>query len=347
MTSDGRVSELLRGSRSFVAAPMAGGVTTPLLAAGVAAAGGLPFLAAGYRTAEALRAEVVALRSTGRPFGVNLFAPTVVPIDPDAFRRYADALQPDADRYGLDLSTVALREDDDGWRDKVDLLLADPVLVMSVTFGIPPQQDVDALKRVGTAVLITVTTLAEARAAAAAGADALVVQGRGAGAHSGTHDPTAPAETLDLADLTRRVVEVTGLPVVAAGGVDRPESFARLLAAGADAVAVGTLLLRTDESGASRTHRDALVDPAFQEAVVTSAFTGRPARALRNRFTDRHGPHAPLGYPAVHHLTKDLRRAAAARGEPHDLHLWAGAGHRHARTGPAAEVVRWLTSSAD
>ena len=118
-----------------------------------------------------------------------------------------------------------------------------------------------------------------------------------------------------------------------------------LLRAGATAVAVGTLLLRTDESGPSRTHRDALVDPEFVETVVTRAFTGRPARGLRNRFTDRHEEHAPLGYPAVHHLTKDLPGAAAAAGQPHDVHLWVGTGHRQALTGPAAGVVGWLTGA--
>lgn len=337
-------SGLLRGAMPFVAAPMAGGVTTTRLAAAVAGAGGFPFLAAGYRTAAAVRSEIEALRRGGRPFGVNLFAPTVVPIQPEAFRRYAAAVQPDADRYGLDLSVVPLREDDDGWRDKVRLLTAEPVPVVSVTFGLPPEEDLRALQRAGSLVLVTVTTLQEARAAAAAGVDALVVQGGAAGGHSGTHDPAAPVEQVELVDLTRSVVEVTGLPVVAAGGVDGPASFAQLLSAGAAAVAVGTLLLRTDESGASRTHRDALVAPDTG-TVVTRAFTGRPARALRNRFTDRHRRDAPLGYPALHHLTKDLRRAAAEAGDPHDVHLWAGTGHRHARTGPAADVVRWLTDA--
>lgn len=342
MTSE--ALELLSGSLPLVAAPMAGGVTTPLLAAAVAEAGGFPFLAAGYKTADAVRSEIEALRSSGRPFGVNLFAPTVVPIDAEAFRQYATAVQPDADRYGLDLSAVPLREDDDGWRDKVQLLTAEPVPVVSVTFGLPPAEDLRALRRAGSLVLITVTALAEARAAAAAGADALVVQGGDAGGHSGTHDPTAQTEPVDLVDLTRSVVAVTGLPVVAAGGVDGPASFARLLSAGAVAVAVGTLLLRTNESGASPAHRDALVAPDTG-TVVTRAFTGRPARALRNAFVDRHGRQAPLGYPALHHLTKDLRRAAAESGNPHDLHLWAGTGHRHARTGPAVDVVRWLTDA--
>ena len=338
-------SSLLGSALPFVAAPMAGGATTPALATAVADVGGFPFLAGGYKTPEALATELAELRQTGRPYGVNLFAPAIVPVDPTDFRRYAAALQPDADRYGLDLSGVPLREDDDGWRGKLDLLLADPVPLVSVTFGIPPADDITALQRVGSRVLVTVTTADEARAAAAAGADGLVAQGASAGGHSGTHDPTAAGSPSSTADLTRQVVGATRLPVLAAGGVDGPEGFRALLQAGATAVAVGTLLLRTDESGASRTHRDALADPAFGETTMTRAFTGRPARGLRNRFVDRHEGHAPLGYPALHHLTRDLRVAAAAAAQPHDLHLWAGTGYRSARTGPAADVVRWLTAT--
>ena len=169
-----------------------------------------------------------------------------------------------------------------------------------------------------------------------------MVQGAEAGGHSGCHDPRRPATPTRTVDLVRAVAAALPLPVVATGGVDGPRAVADLLAAGACAVQVGTLLLRTDESGASRTHRDALADPAFDRTVVTHAFTGRPARALHSRFVDRHGDAAPLGYPAVHHLTRGLRRAAAAAGDPHDLHLWAGTGWRSARTGPAADVVRGL-----
>lgn len=60
----------------IVQAPMAGGVSVPRLAAAVAEAGGLGFLAAGYKTADGMYQEIKQLRSlTGRPFGVNLFMP--------------------------------------------------------------------------------------------------------------------------------------------------------------------------------------------------------------------------------------------------------------------------------
>ena len=106
------------------------------------------------------------------------------------------------------------------------------------------------------------------------------------------------------------------------------------------AALVGTLLLLTDESGASAPHRAALTDAPSRGTTVTRAFTGRPARGLRNGFIERYDALAPAGYPAVHHLTSPLRRAAAAAGDPELVNLWAGTGYRSARPGPAAERDR-------
>jgi nitronate monooxygenase len=102
---------------------------------------------------------------------------------------------------------------------------------------------------------------------------------------------------------------------------------------------VGTALLRADESGTSAVHRHALTDPDRRGTVITRAFTGRPARGLRNRFIDDYEGLAPPGYPAVHHLTSPLRRAAAAAGDPEAVHLWAGTGYRSARAEPVANVL--------
>ena len=99
--------------------------------------------------------------------------------------------------------------------------------------------------------------------------------------------------------------------------------------------------VRTPRPIPTATHRRALGDPAFIETVLTRAFTGRPARALRNGFVDRH-PEGIVGYPAVHHLTRSLRQAAGAAGDADRLHLWAGTGWRSAPTGSAADVVRHL-----
>jgi len=332
----------LLGSRlPLVAAPMAGGPTTVALAAAVATAGGFPFLAGGYKTPEALSAEIEELRGTGLPFGVNLFVPAVSVIDAAAFGAYVAELQADADRYGLQLDAVAV-QDDDRWQDKVALLRKHRVPVVSFTFGLPSPQVIASLHEAGSQVLATVTTPSEAATARDYGVDGLTVQGPCAGGHSATHDPARDITPMETEELVRQVRAVTELPIIAAGGVDGPDAVHRLREAGADAVAVGTLLLRTDEAGTSPTHRAALADPAFTETIITRAFTGRPARALRNTFIDQHGPTAPVAYPALHHLTRPIRQAAAAAGDASLLHLWAGTGYRSAPAGPAADVIESL-----
>ncbi|PZG02486.1 2-nitropropane dioxygenase [Micromonospora deserti] len=324
---------------------MAGGATTPHLVSAVAGAGGFGFLAAGYQPVEAVAAELRELRDGGTPYGVNLFVPGPPEIGEAEFRRYARELADEGRPYGLDLGTAPLIHDDDHWPEKLDLLLTNPVPAVSFTFGLPEKSVVAALQRSGTRVLATVTTVDEARAAAELGVDGVVAQGIEAGGHRGTHTPQRPTPAVSTEPLVRQVARATRLPVVAAGGVGGGEHVRRLIAAGATAVAVGTLLLRTDESGANQLHKDALADPARTETVITRAFTGRPARGLRNAFIDRHEATAPLGYPAVHHLTRALRSAATAAGQPDQVHLWAGTAYRNAPAGPAADVIAGLSAA--
>lgn len=330
-------------SSPVLAAPMAGGPSTPALVVATAQAGGLGFLAGGYQSPRLLADQITATRAHTAAFGVNLFAPNPVPITRVAFRRYAHAVQAEADAYGLDLTSAELVEDDDAWQDKIDLLLADPVPVVSFTFGLPPVAVIRALRAAGTVVAQTVTSAVEAQQADDLGADLLIVQSTAAGGHSGTFTPGRPVTPLALAELVAQVRETVAVPLVATGGLATSTDIAAVLNVGAAAAAVGTVLLRTHESGTSRTHRDALADPNREGTVVTRAYTGRPARTLRNRFTDRYTTTAPLGYPALHHLTSPLRAAAAAAGDPEIVHLWAGSGYRHATAEPAAEVLHRLT----
>ncbi len=307
--------------------------------------GSLGFLAAGYRSAEALKAQIDVVRAAAVPFGVNVFAPNPVPVDPTAYRSYALAIQAELDRYDLEPPPAPL-EDDDHWRAKIDLLVTDPVPVVSFTFGLPSRDVVVSLRAVGTIVVQTVTSAAEARVAADLGVDALAVQSAAAGGHSGTLTPQQLPTPTPLPELVAQVRAAVRLPLLAAGGVAASADVTAALRAGAEAVMVGTVLLRTDESGASAPHRAALADPNRGATIVTRAFTGRPARALRNEFTDRYDALAPSGYPAIHHLTSPLRRAAVAAGDPERINLWAGTGYRAAQPGPVAGVIAALAAGA-
>ena len=132
---------------------MAGGPATPAMVTAAARAGSLGFLAGGYKTATELAEQIAEARASTQQFGVNLFVPNAVPVDPQAYRQFATTIQPQADRYGLDLRDTVPIEDDDDWRDKVDLLLTEPVPVVSFTFGIPDPDILVGLRRAGSVVI--------------------------------------------------------------------------------------------------------------------------------------------------------------------------------------------------
>jgi nitronate monooxygenase len=328
-----------------LAAPMAGGPGTPAYVTAAARAGSLGFLAGGYKAPQLLAEQINAVRDRTQNFGVNLFAPNPLPVDPDAFRRYAASIQAEADRFGIDLSQSTPSEDDDFWHEKIDLLVARPVPVVSFTFGIPESATITALRTAGTTTIQTVTSVEEARLAAAAGIDALAVQAGAAGGHSGTLTPQRQPEAVPLCVLIATIKDGTKLPVIAAGGLSTSQEVAAVMHSGADAVMVGTVLLRSDESGASAVHKAAIADPARGDTIVTRAFTGRPARALPNIFIARHDADAPLGYPAIHHLTSELRKAAVGAGDPERVNLWAGTGYRNASSEPVEAILTRLAQA--
>jgi nitronate monooxygenase len=316
---------------------MAGGPSTPALAAAVSDAGGLGFLAAGYRTAEAMGDDIARLRKlTTAPFGVNVFVPQAAEVDEAAVAAYLAGLRPEADEFGVDLVPSW---DDDGWQDKLDRLVSKPVPVVSFTFGCPEASVVAQLQRAGSRVVITVTTPEEARLAADVGANAVAAQGIEAGGHQGTFSDDLPLEAgVRLADLVPAVGEVVDVPIIGAGGLTTGADVARVVRCGAIAAQVGTALLRSHESGALALHKAALADRQFQGTAVTRAFSGRRARGLNNRFMGAH-PDAPSAYPQINNATRALRREATRRGDPHAVNLWAGEGYALAEDRPAAAII--------
>lgn len=333
----------------IVQAPMAGGASSPRLAAAVAESGGLAFLAAGYKTADGMHEEVRQLRGlTGGPFGVNLFMPQPKHADRAAVEVYRNQLAGEVSWYDTPLGDPETGWDDD-YEAKLAKLVEDPVPVVSFTFGCPATTTIQALARVGTRTVVTVTNPEEARDAQRAGADAVCVQGAEAGGHQGTHrdDPSTDGAGIGLLSLVPQVREAVQVPIIAAGGLMRGAQIAAVLAAGADMAQLGTAFLVCPESGADPTHKQSMTNPLFTRTEITRAFSGRPARGLVNRFMREHGPYAPPGYPEVHHLTSPLRKAAAKAGDPQGMALWAGQGHRMSRELPAGQLVEVLAAELE
>jgi nitronate monooxygenase len=318
----------------IVLAPLAGGPSTPELAAAVSNAGGLGFLAAGYLPPDVFAEQLRRTRElTSEPIGVNVFVLDDVEVDNDAVAAYALELEPEAEARGVQLGKP--RFDDDWLAEKLEVVVRADVEVVSTTFGCLTADAIGSLQQQGTEVWATVTSVQEAQSARAAGVDALVVQGAEAGGHSGAW--TAAGAATPLLELLAAID--VGLPLVAAGGIADRDGAADALAAGARAVQAGSAFLLTPEAGTSAVHRDALRRGGA--TAFTRAFTGRPARGIVNRFMREH-PGAPAAYPHIHHVTAPLRAAARERGDAETVNLWAGVNYPQARELPAAEIVDLL-----
>ena len=295
--------ELLGSSLPVVAAPMSGGPTTAALVLAAAEAGSAGSLAGGYQTAEALAEQVAEVRASTERYGVNLFSPNPEPVDPAAYAAYRELLLPLAALYGVDLPATPV-EDDDGWQAKVDVLVEAAPPMVSFTFGLPEPAAAARLRSAGCTLVQTVTSADEARQSVEAGMDALIVQSADAGGHWGTFTPARPPERLRLPELVSAVRAATDLPIMAVGGIGTSADVAAALDAGAQAVAVGTLLLLATEAGTNPAHRAGFGadrgDPVTTTRVLRSP-RGRPPQRLPRgvrrsrtaRLPGRAPPHQP------------------------------------------------------
>jgi nitronate monooxygenase len=326
-------------------APMGGGPTTPALVAAVAGTGGLGSVAGGYLSPAQLQQEIDAVRRlTDRPFAVNLFAGG----ETDGASDIAPMLELLA-RWHDSLGLPAPQPPElPSWtlEDQVAVVEAARVAVVSFTFGIPPADMMERLRRAGSFLIGTATTVDEARLIEAAGFDAVVAQGAEAGAHRGTFASPFEAALIGTMSLVPQVVDAVAIPVVAAGGIMDGRGVAAAQALGAVAVQMGTAFLLADEARTSAPYRKALLAARSSGVtVLTRAFSGRPARAVPNAFSDdvaAAGVAIPP-YPVQHYLTRRMRAEAARQGKAEALSLWAGQGVGLIREGGAADLVRgWL-----
>jgi len=323
----------------IVQAPLAGGPSTPELAAAVSAAGGLGFLAAGYKSAEDLAGDITRTRAiTSAPVGVNLFALTETRVDDDRLAAYARAIERDARRHHVGLGEPHF--DDDAFDAKLDVVCRQRPPIASFTFGCPEPTVVQRLHELDIAVWVTVTEVGEALLATQAGADALVVQGVEAGGHRGGFEDADGRGDVALLPLLRLVARACELPLIASGGIADGSGIAAALAAGARAAQIGTAFMRCPEAATSHAHRDALSAPT--PTAITRAFSGRRARGIVNAFMRDHDDQALAAYPHVNQLTAPLRAAARKAGDADAINLWAGQAHTLAQDLPAGELVhRW------
>jgi NAD(P)H-dependent flavin oxidoreductase YrpB (nitropropane dioxygenase family) len=145
-------------------------------------------------------------------------------------------------------------------------------------WGAPSAELVEVVHRGGARAGWQVGSVDEARAARDAGCDIVVVQGVEAGGHV-----RGAVGLFPLLDETRAVVSV---PLIAAGGIGTGRAMAAALAAGADAVRIGTRFVAAAESIAHPAYVAALIAARAEDTVLTTAFgdswPDAPHRVLRS-----------------------------------------------------------------
>jgi len=347
MVEPGALLKRLDIEYPVIQAPMGGGPSTPELVAAVSNAGGLGSLGAAYLSPDQITDAIRRIKSlTNKPFNVNLFAGGY------EAKTHADDPRPMLAvlaeiHEALALPPPALPElPPDPFPAQFEAVLDADSPIFSFTFGIPSADAMSRLKARDITTIGTATTVEEAHMLVEAGVDAILAQGAEAGAHRGTFAGPFEAAMIPTFSLVRNIRSAVSLPVIASGGIMDGRDLSEALRQGASAAALGTAFLTCPESGASEAYKQAILAAGKDTTVITRAFSGRPARGLRNEFIVKLEGREDviLPYPLQNALTRPMRTAAAQLGNAGFLSLWAGQGVARCRTLPAGELVKQLVA---
>ncbi len=105
----------------------------------------------------------------------------------------------------------------------------------------------------------------------------MVAQGTEAGGHTGE---------ISTMVLIPQVVDAVDVPVLAAGGIGDGRQVAAGLALGAEGVWTGSIWLTVEEADTPEMARRRILAATSRDTVRSRSWTGKPARLLKNEWTD-------------------------------------------------------------
>lgn len=333
----------------IIQAPMAGGPTTPELVAAVSNAGGLGSIGAAMLAPEALQTAIQATRQlTQKPFAVNLFAPLQFERSAEKIQLIWQAMAGYRQELGLPPTAQPEIINPAVFEDQLAMLIREKIKLISFTFGTPSQQVINQLHDHKIIVMGTATTVQEAITLAEMGYDMIIAQGSEAGGHRGTFLNTFESSLIGTMALVPQIVDYVKIPVIAAGGIMDGRGLAAALCLGASAAQIGTAFLTCPEAGIHPKYKEAILQSTEQSTAITAVFSGRPARAIRNRFSEEMQKYkeALPDYPVQQSLTLPIRKKAAEANRTEFLSLWAGQGTRLNQTKPAAQLTQEIAEQA-
>lgn len=324
--------------KPIVQAPMAG-ITTPEFVAACCETGVLGSIGAGYLNGAETKQFIQGVKAlTAKPFSVNLFVPELPKTNPQLLQDALEALQPICDE--LNINIPAAIPTSDVFREQVQAILEEDVMIVSFTFGLPDNETLSTLKQKGVYLIGTATSVEEAIAVEYAGLDAVVVQGKEAGGHRGSF--IEPMELHSTADLLKAAKENISIPVIAAGGIMTKSQVTDMLAIGASYVQIGTALLTTTECAAPKLHKEEILTSGQHVTTLTKGFTGKYARGLKNKFTEQLKEATTAPYPVQHYLTQPIRKESARQNNREYMSLWMGENSYLAKEASVKDIIETL-----
>ena len=344
-----------------------GGASAPRLTAAVSNAGGLGILGAAGCGPKMLERWIDETRSlTDRPFGVDTLLPASVrrmsnkpggsgapsPMDNIAeYTRFRDEFMK---AEGLEMPELPQQEGEGEGRNRgggmfskdffeaqMKVVIEQEVPVYAAGLG-DPGPYIEALHARGTKVLSVVGAVRHARKCVDSGVDVIVAQGHDAGGHN------SPVGTVALVP---QVVDAAGdIPVLAAGGITDGRGVAAAMMLGAEGVWIGTRFLATDEANLADFQKKAIVEGTEEGTMVSRAVTGKPARLIRNKWSEAfvESDLEPLPMPFQSIISGPVQAAGLAQGRQDIAPGFAGQGMGMIDgIAPAADVLREIVRETE
>jgi len=342
-----RLTEKLGIEYPIVQGPF-GGFASQRLTAAVSNFGGLGSFGALNLAPEAIKEVAAEIRAlTSKPFAMNLWVSMedegARRSDENAFRRSLSPIAAHFAELGAALPEYKPYSPTVRFEEQAHALLDAKVPVFSFIFGIPPREILQECRAKRIVTIGTATTPDEAAALRDAGVDAIAASGFEAAGHRGSFLRAAEDSLTGTMALVPQIVDIVDVPVIAAGGIADARGVIAAMALGAEAVQMGTVFLSCEESGASRLHHEVFLAKKAGHTGLTKGFTGRLARAVRNRLMEelnREGTET-LPYPLQRGLVRHLTMAAEAAGRADLVPMWAG---QSANLGACTDVAAFLKS---
>ncbi|MFK7957562.1 MAG: nitronate monooxygenase [Lysobacterales bacterium] len=195
--------------------------------------------------------------------------------------------------------------------------------------GTPPEDVIERVKSSGRLIGALCGKVKQALSHKQAGLDFVVAQGGEGGGHTG--------EIGSIVLWPQIADAIAPMPMLAAGGIGNGRQMLAAMASGAAGVWTGSLWITVEEAAAQPAQKASYLNATSEDTVRSRAWTGKPARLIRNRWSDswdaENSPE-PLNMPMQFMVSADARRRTE---------LYAGAGQaQDVAMNPVGQVIGQL-----